>query len=65
MHLLLENLDGTGLGLSISSSLVQMMGGVMEVESVEGKGASFFFEIPVTLGSTKADNSNEPPIKRS
>ncbi len=49
---------GTGLGLSISSSLVQMMGGDMKVESKEGKGATFYFEIPVTMGREK----NLPPV---
>jgi len=37
---------GTGLGLSISKELAELMGGQIDVESIEGKGAAFFVEIP-------------------
>lgn len=41
--------EGTGLGLTISQNLVNMMGGVIEVESEYGKGSRFFFTIEQTL----------------
>lgn len=38
-------IQGTGLGLSITSSLLQMMGSRLEIESVYGEGSSFSFKI--------------------
>jgi len=39
---------GHGLGLSISNRLVTLMGGRMGVQSEEGKGALFWFTLPLT-----------------
>jgi len=40
-----RNFGGTGLGLTISSSLCKLMGSQLKVESQEGKGSNFFFEV--------------------
>ncbi len=36
---------GTGLGLAISINLVKQMGGILQMESEEGKGSRFYFEL--------------------
>lgn len=37
---------GTGLGLAISKEVIEMLGGKIWVESVEGKGSTFYISLP-------------------
>jgi len=43
---LTRNHEGAGLGLSISKAFVEMMGGMIRVDSVEGAGSTFCFTLP-------------------
>ena len=43
---------GTGLGLSISQHLIQLMGGCIRVETSQGQGACFSFDLEMALANT-------------
>lgn len=59
---------GTGLGLSIAKKLVELQSGTIQVESIQGKGSEFSFNIPyiITEGEDndlKKNNDNEKKIE--
>ena len=50
---------GTGLGLSITKNLITMMGGVINVDSVQGKGTTFL--VQMKFGKSKENEQHDIP----
>jgi hypothetical protein len=53
-----SEIEGTGIGLTITRRIVELMGGVVDVESEENKGSTFWIELPLeAMHKTSQDES--------
>ena len=49
---MLHLFGGSGLGLAVARRMVNLLGGEIKVNSVEGKGSMFWFNLPIAISET-------------
>ncbi|MCQ2981836.1 MAG: response regulator [Treponemataceae bacterium] len=50
---------GAGFGLAVAQNVVGLMGGKINVRSIEGQGSTFWFEVPMTVPEAKPRQVSE------
>jgi signal transduction histidine kinase/CheY-like chemotaxis protein len=59
-----SNVEGTGLGLTLSKSLIEAMGGSLDVDTMTGEGATFWADLERAEAPTDERQAPRPEVPR-
>ncbi len=59
------NIPGAGLGLAITKQYIELMNGTISVQSIEGNGSTFSFEIPLSMCDNKYNHTKNTKVNIS
>ena len=59
-----SGIEGTGVGLVLTKSLIELMDGKIGFDSQEGKGSTFWIDLPLAQTQSKNPSSTQRPATR-